>query len=62
MNIIDYIRWRGDLSFENDPFNEVDNLCFSYLSYVNIETYFNDINYSFTIKKLSDLYFKYYSD
>ncbi|MGN0292573.1 MAG: Mbeg1-like protein [Lachnospiraceae bacterium] len=31
----DYIRWRGDLTFEQSPFNEVDNLIFSYISYIN---------------------------
>ena len=25
-NIIDYIKWRGDLKFTNDAFNEVDNV------------------------------------
>ena len=33
-NILDYLDWRGDLTFEQSPFNEVDNLilaCFSYL-------------------------------
>lgn len=25
-NIMDYISWRGDLSFAQSPFNEVDNL------------------------------------
>ena len=25
-NIMDYMDWRGDLSFEADEFNEVDNL------------------------------------
>ena len=33
-NIMDYISWRGDLSFEQSQFNEVDNLilaCFSYV-------------------------------
>lgn len=34
-NIIDYLRWRGDLSFENDPFNEADNLVLCVLSYIN---------------------------
>ena len=31
--IIDYLDWRGDLSFKQDPLNEVDNLIFSVLSY-----------------------------
>ena len=25
-NLMDYLDWRGDLSFRADPFNEVDNL------------------------------------
>ena len=31
----DYIKWRGDLTFEQSPFSEVDNLIFSYISYIN---------------------------
>ena len=31
--IFDYLDWRGDLTFRNDPLNEVDNLIFSVLSY-----------------------------
>ncbi len=33
-NIIDYINWRGDLDFEASPFNEVDSLIFTELSYM----------------------------
>lgn len=33
-NILDYIRWRGDLSFTQDPPNAVDALVFSSLSYI----------------------------
>lgn len=33
-NIIDYVKWRGDLSFSNSPFNDVDGLVFSKLSYL----------------------------
>ncbi len=32
-NIMDYIDWRGDISFEYDPFNEVDNLVLAELAY-----------------------------
>jgi len=31
--MLDYLKWRGDLSFSQDPFNEVDNLIFSVLCY-----------------------------
>ena len=33
-NIVDYIKWRGDLSFEADPINEIDNLILSRISYL----------------------------
>lgn len=33
-NIIDYIEWRGDLSFENSPINEIDDIIFSRFSYI----------------------------
>lgn len=36
-NILDYIIWRGDLTFKQDPFNEVDSLIFATLSYVDFE-------------------------
>ena len=38
-DILDYIDWRGDLSFESAQFNSVDNLIFSALSYINFSTY-----------------------
>lgn len=36
-NLLDYIAWRGDLTFWQDPFNEVDSLIFAVLSYVDLE-------------------------
>ena len=33
-NIIDYLKWRGDLSFEVSPFNEVDSLILARFSYL----------------------------
>lgn len=36
-NIMDYISWRGDLSFEQAQFNEVDNLILACFSYVNLD-------------------------
>ena len=34
-NVFDYLRWRGDLSFEQSPQNEIDLLIFSLLSYID---------------------------
>lgn len=36
-NILDYLEWRGDLSFGQAPFNEVDALVLSELSYLNFQ-------------------------
>lgn len=36
-NILDYIDWRGDLSFAENPVNEVDGLIFSTLSYLDMD-------------------------
>lgn len=36
-NINEYICWRGDLNFEQSPFNEVDGLILAYLSYVSFD-------------------------
>ena len=35
-NMLDYLEWRGDLSLAADPFNEVDNLVLSQLSYLDL--------------------------
>lgn len=37
-NILDYIKWRGDITLENAKFNEIDNLILSRLSYLPFET------------------------
>ncbi|MDR1839240.1 MAG: DUF2974 domain-containing protein, partial [Treponema sp.] len=36
-NIFDYLEWRGDLDFSASPFNTVDNIIFSQLSYLTLD-------------------------
>ena len=36
-NIIDYCKWRGDLTLKERPFNDVDNLLQSVLAYAELE-------------------------
>lgn len=36
-NFFDYLSWRGDLTFENDPFNEIDGLILCALVYLNFD-------------------------
>lgn len=33
-NVLDYIKWRGDLLFAQDPFNAIDSVIFSNLVYI----------------------------
>ncbi len=52
-NIYDYIKWRGDLTFKKDPFNEIDGLILSRFSYLPLEKLIKDEK-SITIEKLND--------
>ena len=36
-NLFDYLSWRGDLALSQSPFNDVDSLILSTLSYVFFE-------------------------
>jgi len=36
-NMIEYLKWRGDLGFDSAPFNEIDNLILSCISYVEFD-------------------------
>lgn len=58
-NIFDYIEWRGDLSFEASPFNEVDNLVLAQLSYTDFDGCIpeNDEE-SVTLKEIYDKYYQ----
>ena len=57
-NIIDYIIWRGDLSFEVSPFNEVDNLILSELSYLNFKGIVGEDDvFEMPLYKAAEIYF-----
>ena len=43
-NILDYINWRGDLSFKQDKFNNVDNLILSRFAYFPLDAVFENID------------------
>ncbi len=58
-NIEDYLKWRGDLSFKVNPFNEVDNLILSELVYLNFE---GIINKKMQIKEAIENYFQKYTE
>ena len=57
-NLLDYIKWRGDLDLSVDGFNEVDGLVFSAFSYLRFGDLVGDDFQSFvTIQELSRQFF-----
>ncbi len=61
MNIVDYIKWRGDLSFKVDPFNDVDNLVFSQMIYADFDDLLKRED-RMTIRELGRRFFEKYPD
>ena len=57
-NVIDYLDWRGDLTFAKSNFNDVDNLILALLSYIPYENIVEgyESNQAITIR---EAYFKY---
>lgn len=58
-NVFDYVDWRGDISYDISPFNEVDNLLFSYLSYINFDGIVpqGDRHETVTLREVTDSFF-----
>lgn len=61
-NIFDYLDWRGDISFQEDPFNEVDNLVLSWMAYVHLDGILPSgvCNVSVTIGEAAERFFQIY--
>ena len=58
-NIADYLVWRGNLFLADDPFNEVDNLVLSQLSYVDFDGIVSDAEDEFiTIGEVYERYWQ----
>ena len=61
MTLYDYLKQRGNLSFEENPFNEVDNLIICTILYTWIDEYFLEKD-SYTVSELANRFFSDYSD
>lgn len=58
-NIMDYLTWRGDITFDKDPINEVDCLIFSKLCYLDFSGIVpNSFLDSISLKDICKEYFK----
>ena len=59
MNIVDYVSYYGVHTFDNKPFNEIDNLIFSMLLYVDYRDIFKK---DITIGSAGELFLENHSD
>lgn len=62
--ILDYITWRGDISFEKDPFCEVDSLILCTLSYVDFDFLAEKIKetHTISIKEAGETFARHFAD
>lgn len=56
-NIVDYIKWRGDITFKNAKYNEIDSLIFARISYFPFERLITT-NEKMTIETLANNFSK----
>ena len=57
MNILDYLEMRGDLTFSERPFNEIDNLVFSVLAYLDMKDIVSgEFTFDVSLKRLCKRY------
>lgn len=60
-NILDYVDWRGDLSFKQSPFNEVDNVVFTMLIYMDLKRTMQNAKSTYpTFSEAVDTFFQQY--
>ncbi len=59
-DIFSYLKWRGDLTFEEVAFNEVDALVFAALIYEEFDEVYNPLQ-NYNLKQLSTIFFNKYS-
>ncbi|MCR4955395.1 MAG: DUF2974 domain-containing protein [Lachnospiraceae bacterium] len=61
-NMLDYLDWRGDLTFQQSKFNEVDNLLIAQMCYAPFEGIVKEgMEGMLTVKEVADLYFEKYT-
>jgi len=57
MDMLDYIKWRGDLTFDERELNEIDSLIFTTLSYEEFDGILSP-NLKLTLNQVADAFFK----
>lgn len=62
VSILDYINNYGTYSFKEKPFNEIDNIIFSQLTYVDYENIVTDSSYPFELSYVAKRYYELHSE
>jgi hypothetical protein len=58
MVLLDYLKWRNDVSLKASPFNDIDNVILSCLAYIDFSEFFTNSNDSYTIEEIFELFLK----
>lgn len=61
MVLLDYLKWRNDVSLKASPFNDIDNVILSCLAYIDFSEFFTNSNDSYTIEEIFELFCKNHS-
>ena len=63
-NMIDYVKWRCDITFDNSPINEVDSLIFTELVYLPFEHFVPtlDSGDKILLSEVADRFFDVYDE
>ena len=63
-NVMDYLEWRGDLTFEQSPFNDIDNIILAELAYVDFTDVIPSVqmNKGITLENASRLFFDIHTE
>lgn len=60
-DIFDYLKWRGDVPFSADPFNEADGLVLAMLAYTDFDGILNDSFRTLSVRSADRRYFETHS-
>ena len=61
MKLLDYLKWRNDISLSVSPFNDIDNVILSYISYMNFDELFSDNEGIYDIEEVLKTFCEKYS-
>ena len=61
MELLDYLKWRNDVSLSVASFNDIDNVILSYISYMNFSELFPENNNTYSIEEILKVFCEKYS-